>query len=78
MAGLEVLFASAAPAMTCPQDALVCFLHWEVVTNGYYVLGTGDQTPMIRSQNYCRLSGTAIKNCMPSGMSLRTVPENSF
>lgn len=43
MAGLEVLFASAAPAMTCPQDALVCFLHWEVVTNGYYGLGTGDQ-----------------------------------
>ncbi|ERE71454.1 proteasome inhibitor PI31 subunit isoform X2 [Cricetulus griseus] len=43
MAGLEVLFASAAPAISCPQDALVCFLHWEVVTNGYYVLGTGDQ-----------------------------------
>lgn len=43
MAGLEVLFASVAPAMTCPQDALVCFLHWEVVTNGYYGLGIGDQ-----------------------------------
>lgn len=43
MAGLEVLFASAAPSMSCPQDALVCFLHWEVVTNGYYALGTGDQ-----------------------------------
>lgn len=43
MAGLEVLFSSAAPAISCPQDALVCFLHWEVVTNGYYGLGTGDQ-----------------------------------
>lgn len=43
MAGLEVLFASAAPAISCPQDALICFLHWEVVTNGYYGLGTGDQ-----------------------------------
>lgn len=43
MAGLEVLFASAAPAITCAQDALVCFLHWEVVTHGYYALGTGDQ-----------------------------------
>lgn len=43
MAGLEVLFASAAPSMSCPEDALVCFLHWEVVTNGYYALGTGDQ-----------------------------------
>ncbi|XP_058541138.1 proteasome inhibitor PI31 subunit isoform X1 [Neofelis nebulosa] len=43
MAGLEVLFASAAPAITCAQDALVCFLHWEVVTHGYYGLGVGDQ-----------------------------------
>uniref|UniRef100_A0AC11BYK1 Proteasome inhibitor subunit 1 n=1 Tax=Ovis aries TaxID=9940 RepID=A0AC11BYK1_SHEEP len=43
MAGLEVLFASAAPAITCAQDALVCFLHWEVVTHGYYGLGAGDQ-----------------------------------
>ncbi|KAM8776064.1 proteasome inhibitor PI31 subunit [Rhynchonycteris naso] len=44
MAGLEVLFASAAPAITCAQDALVCFLHWELVTNGYYCLGAGDQS----------------------------------
>ncbi|KAB1262764.1 Proteasome inhibitor PI31 subunit [Camelus dromedarius] len=43
MAGLEVLFASAAPAITCAQDALVCFLHWEVITHGYYGLGAGDQ-----------------------------------
>uniref|UniRef100_A0A8D2IA88 Proteasome inhibitor PI31 subunit n=1 Tax=Urocitellus parryii TaxID=9999 RepID=A0A8D2IA88_UROPR len=43
MAGLEVLYESAAPSITCTQDALVCFLHWEVVTHGYYGLGTGDQ-----------------------------------
>lgn len=43
MAGLEVLFASAVPQITCAQDALVCFLHWEVVTHGYYGLGAGDQ-----------------------------------
>lgn len=43
MAGLEVLYASAAPAITCAQDAFVCFLHWEVVTHGYYALGVGDQ-----------------------------------
>ncbi|XP_070276180.1 proteasome inhibitor PI31 subunit isoform X1 [Myotis yumanensis] len=43
MAGLEVLFASAAPAMTCAQDALVCFLHWELVTRGYYSVGAGEQ-----------------------------------
>lgn len=43
MAGLEVLYESAAPAITCTQDALICFLHWEVVTHGYHGLGTGDQ-----------------------------------
>ncbi|XP_021544636.1 proteasome inhibitor PI31 subunit isoform X1 [Neomonachus schauinslandi] len=43
MAGLEVLYASAAPAITCAQDAFICFLHWEVVTHGYYALGVGDQ-----------------------------------
>lgn len=43
MAGLEVLFASVAPTITCAQDALICFLHWEVVTHGYYGLGVGDQ-----------------------------------
>lgn len=43
MAGLEVLFASAAPAITCAQDALVCFLHWELVTRGYYSVGAGEQ-----------------------------------
>lgn len=43
MAGLEVLYDSAAPTITCAQDALICFLHWEVVTQGYYGLGTGDQ-----------------------------------
>lgn len=43
MAGLEVLFASTAPAITCAQDALVCFLHWELVTRGYYGVGAGEQ-----------------------------------
>uniref|UniRef100_A0A4X2JW15 Proteasome inhibitor PI31 subunit n=1 Tax=Vombatus ursinus TaxID=29139 RepID=A0A4X2JW15_VOMUR len=43
MAGLELLYASAAPGITCSQDALVCFVHWELVTQGYRGLGTGDQ-----------------------------------
>lgn len=43
MAGLEVLFASVAPVITCTQDALICFLHWEVVTHGYYGVGASDQ-----------------------------------
>ncbi|XP_074067891.1 proteasome inhibitor PI31 subunit isoform X3 [Macrotis lagotis] len=43
MAGLELLYASAAPGITCRQDALVCFVHWQLVTQGYQALGTGDQ-----------------------------------
>lgn len=43
MAGLEVLFASAAPTITCAQDALVCFLHWELVMRGYHCVGAGEQ-----------------------------------
>uniref|UniRef100_A0A5F8GPV3 Proteasome inhibitor PI31 subunit n=1 Tax=Monodelphis domestica TaxID=13616 RepID=A0A5F8GPV3_MONDO len=44
MAGLELLYASAAPGITCPQDALICFVHWELVTHDYRALGTGDQS----------------------------------
>ncbi|XP_021049279.1 proteasome inhibitor PI31 subunit [Mus pahari] len=43
MVDLEVLFLSAIPSISCPQDALICFLHWEVVSNDYYVLGIHDQ-----------------------------------
>ncbi|XP_066558169.1 proteasome inhibitor PI31 subunit [Amia ocellicauda] len=43
MAGLELLYTSVARDIACPQDALLCFVHWEVVRNGYKCLGTGDQ-----------------------------------
>ncbi|KAM9062072.1 proteasome inhibitor PI31 subunit isoform X1 [Antechinus flavipes] len=43
MVGLELLYASAAPGITCCQDALVCFVHWELISDGYQGLGTGDQ-----------------------------------
>lgn len=66
MAGLEVLFASAAPAITCAQDALVCFLHWEVVTHGYYVLGAGDQV------SHAAGSGQGGEGVMSSAQTHRT------
>ncbi|NXC32754.1 PSMF1 inhibitor, partial [Campylorhamphus procurvoides] len=43
MAGREPLYAWARPAISCPQDALVCGVHWELVRHGYRCLGTGDQ-----------------------------------
>nr|XP_003226168.1 PREDICTED: proteasome inhibitor PI31 subunit [Anolis carolinensis] len=43
MAGLELLFSSVAPDLSCPQDALVCYLHWKLITHGYRCLGAGDQ-----------------------------------
>ncbi|XP_029468550.1 proteasome inhibitor PI31 subunit [Rhinatrema bivittatum] len=42
-AGLELLYASVARSLSVPQDALVCFVHWEMVVHGYRCLGTGDR-----------------------------------
>lgn len=43
MAGLEALYASARAAVSRPQDALLCGLHWELVRHGYRCLGAGEQ-----------------------------------
>lgn len=43
MAGLEPLYAWARPAISRPQDALVCGIHWELIQHGYRCLGTGDE-----------------------------------
>ncbi|KAJ7332182.1 hypothetical protein JRQ81_014362 [Phrynocephalus forsythii] len=43
MAGLELLYHSVAPGITCAQDALLCYLHWKLITHGYRCLGVGDQ-----------------------------------
>ncbi|XP_069507034.1 proteasome inhibitor PI31 subunit [Ambystoma mexicanum] len=41
--GLQLLFASVSNELTVPQDALICFVHWELVSKGYGCLGTGDK-----------------------------------
>uniref|UniRef100_A0A8C7ZP03 Proteasome inhibitor PI31 subunit n=1 Tax=Oryzias sinensis TaxID=183150 RepID=A0A8C7ZP03_9TELE len=43
MAGLEVLYTCVAGSLTCPQDALVCFVHWEMIKGGYRCIGSGDE-----------------------------------
>ncbi|XP_045884616.1 proteasome inhibitor PI31 subunit [Micropterus dolomieu] len=43
MAGLEVLYACASGSISCPQDALVCFVHWEMIKSGYRCIGSGDE-----------------------------------
>ncbi|XP_075757013.1 proteasome inhibitor PI31 subunit isoform X2 [Pelodiscus sinensis] len=43
MAGLELLHASQAAGLACPQDALICFVHWQLLSHRYRALGTGDQ-----------------------------------
>ncbi|XP_074532036.1 proteasome inhibitor PI31 subunit [Halichoeres trimaculatus] len=45
MAGLEVLYTCVGSSVTCPQDALVCFVHWEMVKGGYRCIGSGDEPP---------------------------------
>ncbi|MED6285355.1 hypothetical protein CHARACLAT_028449 [Characodon lateralis] len=43
MAGLEVLYTCVADQICCPQDAVVCFVHWEMIKNGYRCIGSGDE-----------------------------------
>ncbi|KAJ8259210.1 hypothetical protein COCON_G00182220 [Conger conger] len=43
MAGLELLYSSVVSNITCPQDVVVCFVHWEIVRSGHKCLGSGDQ-----------------------------------
>ncbi|XP_034021842.1 proteasome inhibitor PI31 subunit [Thalassophryne amazonica] len=43
MAGLEVLYSCVCDAVSCPQDAVVCFVHWEMIKRGYRCLGSGDE-----------------------------------
>ncbi|NXO01006.1 PSMF1 inhibitor, partial [Rhinopomastus cyanomelas] len=43
MAGLEALYAWALPAVSRPQESLLCAIHWQLVRYGYRCLGAGDQ-----------------------------------
>ncbi|XP_017286930.1 proteasome inhibitor PI31 subunit [Kryptolebias marmoratus] len=43
MAGLEVLYTCVAGSISCPQDAVVCLIHWEMIKNGYRCIGSGDE-----------------------------------
>lgn len=43
MAGLEVLYACVGGSVSCPQDAVVCFVHWEMIQSGYRCVGSGDE-----------------------------------
>lgn len=54
MAGLEPLYAWARPAISRPQDALVCGIHWELIRHGYRCLGAGDQ---VRPELRCAAAG---------------------
>nr|XP_014348289.1 PREDICTED: proteasome inhibitor PI31 subunit isoform X2 [Latimeria chalumnae] len=43
MAGLEILYNNVLKSISYPQDSLVCFIHWEIITWGYKCVGIGDQ-----------------------------------
>ena len=47
MAGLEVLFTCVSGGISCPQDAAVCFVHWEMIKSGLRCVGSGD---VVRTQ----------------------------
>lgn len=41
-AGMEILFSSIQSQISGPGDAVVCCLHWNMVTNGFKCIGTGE------------------------------------
>ncbi|XP_063815194.1 proteasome inhibitor PI31 subunit [Pseudophryne corroboree] len=41
--GLELLFALVSPEITQPQDALICFIHWELISRGMLCLGKSEK-----------------------------------
>lgn len=41
--GLELLFDRVSREISRPQDPLVCFIHWELISHGFRCLGTGEQ-----------------------------------
>ncbi|XP_061903628.1 proteasome inhibitor PI31 subunit isoform X1 [Entelurus aequoreus] len=43
MAGLELLYSCCGENISCPQDAIVCLVHWEVIKSGYKCVGSGDE-----------------------------------
>ncbi|XP_068172391.1 proteasome inhibitor PI31 subunit [Antennarius striatus] len=43
MAGLEVLYTCVAKNISCPHDAVVCFVHWNIIKSGFRCIGSGDE-----------------------------------
>ena len=41
--GLEVLFAASQNAFRSKEDALICALHWCLVSNKYSCIGKGEE-----------------------------------
>ncbi|KAM5134776.1 proteasome inhibitor PI31 subunit [Mantella aurantiaca] len=41
--GLELLFALSSSEISQPQDPLVCFIHWELISQGFRCLGKGEK-----------------------------------
>ena len=46
MAGLEVLFSVAKDSFRGQNDALVCCLHWNMISNGYRCIGKGEKVSL--------------------------------
>lgn len=39
-----MLYTCVGSSIGNPQDALICFVHWEIIKSGYRCVGTGDTT----------------------------------
>jgi len=51
MAGLEVLFASVQNQLKGAEDAIICCLHWAIISQDIKCIGAGEQVRMLRCLN---------------------------
>ncbi len=42
-----MLYTCVAGSISCPQDAVVCFVHWDMIKSGYRCIGSGDEVSSV-------------------------------
>ena len=45
--GLELLYAHVSKDINGPEDALVCVLHWHIISNGFKCTGAGEKVNLL-------------------------------
>ena len=49
--GMEVLFCATQNQIKSRDDAIVCAVHWNMISNGFGCIGTGEDVRYIKFVN---------------------------